>query len=138
MYATAQDMIDRFDEDELVQLTDAAGTGDIDQARLGRAIAEVEPVITGYVAKIYRDAGTDPVSSLLTGIACDLARHRLYRDAAPDAVKEAYDRALAMLKDIARGVIKLDDGEALREARPGAIVTNGREKIFSRSSMEGF
>ncbi|RYY25237.1 MAG: DUF1320 domain-containing protein [Sphingomonadales bacterium] len=138
MYATLADMLARFSEDELVQLAQADDVVDTRLAeRVATAIARVKPLIDGHVAAKYQIAG-QPVPPLLTEISCDLARFALYRDTPPDAVKDARDQALKNLKDIAKGVIKLDQGEESLPAREGAVLVSRPPRVFGREAMEGF
>lgn len=138
MYATLADMLARYDEADLVQLTDQAGSGTIDEARVATALQDATDEIDGYVAAKYR-TGTPPVPARLVKIACIIARHALFRDTAPDAVVKARDAAIAELRDIARGIIKLDDGSGEQlQTRPGAIVVDRRERIFGRDDMGGY
>lgn len=137
-YATLADMLDRFETDELVQLADAANAADAKlAARVASAIATVAATINGYLAAKYQ-LPISPVPPLVTEIACDLARHKLYRVAPPDSVTDARDKALAALKDIAKGVIKLDAGSEAIPARPEAVLVEGQPKIFGRDKMTTF
>lgn len=135
MYATLADMLARFDEAELVQLTDEANTGAIDQARVAVALADAATRIDGYVAVKYRAGAPVP---LLTTIACALARHALYRKAPPEVVVDAQKEALATLRDIAKGVIKLDAGEEALPARDGAILVERPDRVFGRERLSGY
>ena len=140
MYATLTDMTARYERSELVQLTDIGDTptGEIDAARIATALQDATDEIDGYVAAKYR-TGLPPVPARLVKLACIIARHALFRDVAPEAVVKSRDAAIAELRDIAKGVIKLDDGDGEElQARPGAIVTARPPRVFGRSSMEGF
>lgn len=137
MYATLADMLARFDEADLVQLTDQAGAGVIDEARVNTALTSASTLIDGYVAMKYRTSSV-PIPSLLVDVACDIARHRLFRDTPPDAVVAARKAAIDTLDKIQKGTIKLDAGEETLVARPGAIRVDRRDRLFGRDSMGGF
>ncbi|WP_066667354.1 MULTISPECIES: gp436 family protein [unclassified Sphingomonas] len=138
MYATLADMLARFEESELVQVVDAADLADpVLATRVDAAILRAGTLINAHVAAKYR-TGTDPVPPLLTEIACDLARHALYRSAPPETVVDRRDKAMALLKDIAKGVIKLDAGEEALPERPGAILVERPDRLFGRDRLSGY
>ncbi len=138
VYATIADMTARFDAAELVQLTDDAGTGEIDDARVQLAIDQAGTAIDAHVSAYYKriDAAL-PVPAILTDIACDIARYRLFRQGVPpEHIKTLFDSAMRQLRDIAAGKLKLDLGEETFEARPGMILVESQERHFTRKSME--
>lgn len=138
IFASTADMQDgRFPQRDLIQLTDDAGTGAIDLGNLERALNQADNEINGYVAAKYKrvDAGS-PVPALLTDLACHIARYRLFRHGSPtDQVQKNYDQAVAQLRDIARGTIKLDLGEEVLIERDGQILVESADRLFTRDSM---
>lgn len=137
-YASLADMLARFDADELVQLADAADVDDQKLAdRVDAAVATVTATIDGYLAAKYQ-LPIEPTPPLVTEIACDLARHKLYRVAPPDSVKDARDVAMKQLQDIAKGVIKLDRGSEAIPDRPEAVLIGGPPKLFGRDNLVNF
>jgi len=137
MYATLADMLARYDEADLVQLTDQAGTGTIDAVRVDTALKSASTRIDGYVATKYRTAGV-AVHPLLVDLACTLARYQLFRDAPPESVVADRKDAIATLEKIASGAVKLDDGASEPPIRDGAIVVSRPDRIFGRDSMSGY
>lgn len=138
-YATLADLRARMSEDDIIQLTDDARTGAIDQDRVATALAQADAEIDGYVGAYYRrvDAAA-PVPPLLLNIACDIAHYRLFRSTPPtDLAKDLYKEAVAKLRDIARGIIKLDQGEEQLAPRDGQLLVSSSERLFSRDSMAG-
>ena len=105
-YCTSQDLIDRYGEEELIQLTDRTGTGAIDQSVLDQAIADAAAEIDAHLAFRYELPLTE-VPAALTRIACEITRYQLYDDAPLDAVKDRYDNALRFLRSVAKGEIRL-------------------------------
>lgn len=103
-YCTRQNLIDRFGEDELIQRSDRSNLGVIDDTVLNQAISDADEEINGYIAKYLPLASVPPV---LIPLACDIARYRLYDDAAPDLIKERYRNAIAYLLGVAKGQIPL-------------------------------
>lgn len=138
LYADLAAMQARFEERDLVQLTDVAGNGTIDEARVGQALAKADTLIRGYVASRYADAAALAGNPLLTEIACDLAFADLWRSEQPEIVKTRRKEAVQALNDIAGGKIKLDNGQDEAAPRPGQILTSGPERVFGRSTLSGY
>lgn len=131
-YAKASDLIARFGEDELIQLTDRDGSGGYDPATVGRALSDASAIIDGYVAVRYT-LPIGNVPALLAGLCCDLARYALYADAAPEIVKDRRDQALAQLRDISAGRLRLD--VPVPAATPsGTVLATSCERVFSRAA----
>lgn len=101
-YATQQDLVDRYGLDEIVQLTDRTGTGQVDATVVARALADADAIIDAYVGLVT----TLPLSSVpprLSQAACVIARYSLWQDGHPDRVRLDYEDAIAWLRDIAAG-----------------------------------
>lgn len=139
-YATIADMRSRIPEDRLIQLTDDAGTGAADEGVLTRAIEQADNEIDGYVSAYYkRTDAVLPVPPLLTDIAVRVAYYRLFRHGSPtEQVEKDYDRAVSQLRDISKGVIKIDRGEETVPARDGMILVEGPERVASNADLRGF
>src|SRR3546814_7856245 len=76
LYASVQDLINRFTEAELIQVTDETGTGVVDQARVDQALAAASATIDSYLRPRYRlPLASVPVR--LIDLACDIARFLL-------------------------------------------------------------
>lgn len=105
-YATAQHLIDRFGADELTQLADRAGSGTWDPAVVTATLLDTDAEIDAALAARY-PLPLPTVPLLLTGIACDLTRWRLWSNSAPERVQKAADNARKMLMALANGVMSL-------------------------------
>ncbi|KTE24458.1 MULTISPECIES: DUF1320 domain-containing protein [unclassified Sphingopyxis] len=137
VYATLADMQATFEERDLVQLSDWAGAGEIDADRIERALKKAGNEIDGYVSAKYGDRSALPVPPLLTEIACDIAFYELHRSTPPEGVTKKRDNAVARLRDIASGKMKIDEGVIdAQPARAGAIHFAGRKR-FSREELDG-
>lgn len=139
-YCTLAALVERFGERELVDLTDRAEppAGVIDQAAVDAAIADAGELIDGYVGTRH-ELPLASVPALLTGLACDLVRLRLHKDAPPEAVQKAADAALARLKDIAAGRLTLQiAGAAPAAAFGGRPKAASATAVFSRRSLGDF
>jgi len=123
-YAVSADLVARFGQQEMVQLTDLTNypASTIDAARVATAIDDACALIDSYVGQVYQlplagcaKPPTLPGGSVdyvappaLTRIACDLARYYLHDDLAPEnEVYRRYKEALRELEAIAAGKAQL-------------------------------
>jgi len=137
-YATQQDLIDRFGERELVELTDP-DTQAVNAARVQLALDDAQALADGMLARVYRlplvgctkpaPVQGDPHAVVqvappqLTRAVCDVARYYLYDDLAPEhEVALRYKAAVRELQAIA-------DGKALLTCpwggAPGVLLADG-------------
>ena len=135
-YAVKQDMIDRFSEVELMQLTDRTGAVDaIDDTVLGKALADADAEIDGYVMGRYA-LPLPSTPKILVGMACDITRYRLYEDRATEHVRARYEDAIKYLKEVALGRISLGlDAANQATAEAGGPKAEGEERVFTRSAL---
>jgi len=132
-YATQQDLIDRFGETEIEQLTDRAEppAGAIDATVVGKALVDADDAINGYLGARY----TVPLASpplILKRIACDVARYYLYEDRVTEAVRKRYEDAVAYLKDAASGKVTLGvDALGAAPADPGGPQIDAGDRTFT-------
>lgn len=134
-YATVQDMIDRFDVVEMVQLTDPDILV-VKPAKIELALADAQALADGYVGRVYRLplAGCSKPAAVqgnpgavvfvappqLTRIVCDVARYYLYDNLAPE--HEVYLRYKAAERELQA----IGDGKSVLACpwggTPGALV----------------
>ncbi len=142
-YATPQDIVNRYPNRDLVQLTNedpmvtSINTTALEQA-LGDASAEIDGYLGGRFTLPLTEA-----PEVLNRLACDIAVYRLQslrpiHDLA-DA-RRRYDDAIAMLGKVASGQMTLGIGADGNETSiaQGAEQAAGPARIFSRKSMKGF
>jgi len=139
-YANAQQMIDRFGEQELIQLTDRANPplNTMDDAVLAAALDDADAEINGYLQARY----TLPLASVplnIARMARDIARYRLYDDAVTDAVQKRYDQAIKELERISKGIIQLGlDGNNHTVAATAQAATVADAPVFTPTSLAGY
>ncbi len=140
-YATQQDLVDRFGEAELIQLTDRADprTGQIDTAVVARALADADATINSYVKSRY-SLPLAAVPQVLVRIAADLARFALYDDHAPDHVAGRQRDAIQYLRGVADGRATLGDDDQLQSvAQKDTVRTDTPgDRILDRDSLDDF
>ena len=153
-YATPQELIDRFGEAELLQLTDPDLQA-VQTARVQRAIDDAQAYVDSFVGRVYRlplagcakptPTQADPQAITLVAppqlarITADVARYYLWRDFAPESeVYLRYKAATKELEAIGEGKATLScpwgglPGALVQGSEPGeAEVLHG----FSRRSM---
>lgn len=141
-YCVLQDLIDRFGNELLVQLTDRTNipATTIDETVVDRAIGDAGALIDTYLAKRYTLplADTPPV---LTKFAADLARYFLTGDSAAKGtpVEAAYRDALDWLADVAEGTVVLAaGGETEAPAGGGQVEYAASCRVFTRDSLRRF
>ena len=140
-YATPQDIINRYSNQDLVQLTNedpAAIT--INSAVLQQALDDASAEIDGYLGARFVLPLSDP-PSVLNRLAADIAMYRVQslrpiHDLA-DARKR-YDDAVAMLTRVAAGELTLGIAADGRETAASADQAEGPARVFNRSTLKGF
>lgn len=105
-YATQADLVERFGETEIIQLSDRDRTGAIDSAVVTAKLADADAEIDAYLATRY----TLPLASVptvLKRVACDVARYHLFDDRVTDDVRRRYEDALRFLQAVAKGTVSI-------------------------------
>lgn len=138
-YAGKQDMIDRYGDQELIQLTDRATppTGVIDDTVLNRALADADAEIGGYLQSRYT-LPLSPVPAVIVKLACVIARYNLYEDAATEEVRRRYEDARRTLEAIAKGLVSLGVDAATGPNSSGGPITTSRTRVFDEGSLEDY
>jgi len=138
-YATQADLTDRFGATELAQRTDRTNGTTIDTVVLGRALADADSEIDGYLATRYTLplASTPPV---LNRLACDMARYRLYDDGVPETVRVRYQDAVGLLKRMASGEVQLAGiaPVAVAGGSGNAVATRTESKQFDALALSSY
>ncbi len=138
-YATQVDLETRYGATEILQLADRDGSGVVDTGVVEAALAAAAVEIDGYLAVKYALplAATPP---LVTQLACDIARYRLWKDRASEQVRKNYDDAVDQLKRLSSGVMRLVNAAGLESGvGPAATVrVSTRPRIFDYDSLSRY
>lgn len=142
-YATVEDLKLRFGRDVNEALDrDADGQDDtgLADAVLQDASSEIDAII-GVRYPV-------PVNGCpwLLVACCDLARYRLYDDAAPESVKERRESVLTTLRSIRDGRADLigAEGQAIKDKAASGKLSGGatsvapRDRIFTDQGLAGY
>ena len=165
-YATATDMLTRFDADEIAQRADrvmprrvfgdlltvlasgddtsgfepdAVAQGQLALARVQRALDDARDTVNSYISARYT-LPISPVPAILLRTACDLARFYLYDDNATEQVKDRHSAAMKLLGDVRDGKAQLGAEGATGEqpvSTAGAELVSG-DRVWSRDRSKGF
>lgn len=132
MYTDRDDLIQRYGEAELIQLTDRHHQGVVDDDVLNRAIADADALVDSYLAPRYvLPLSADMVhGSNLPQAAADIARYNLYGDHAPEEVEKRYERQVKWLRDLSQGAASLGVQDTATATATGRIaVREGRSRL---------
>lgn len=140
-YATLQDLIDRFGQNELIQRTDRTNkpASTIDQIVVQRALDDATALINGYLAKLYT-LPVSPVPDVLVKVTADVARYYLHGSAVDKdgPVAAAHAQGLKWLRDVSTGLVQLETaGVAMPQAGGGQVRTSGPDRVMTRDSLRG-
>lgn len=137
LYAIRQDMIDRFEERELIQATDRADppAGVIDDTVLNRAIDDAEAEINGHLAAKYALPFAD-VPVVLKRWACDIAWYFLLKDRAGEQVTKRYESIVKSLRMVNEGELTLGSAASGAEAQAqGGAKVKAPTRVFDDESL---
>lgn len=137
-YATLSDLIDAFDEVEVLQLADRDDDGTADADVIALVQERSQSLIDGYLRARYALPLSAPFPAIILGIDCDLQRYFLCDNAASDRIADAYDAAMSMLKDIAAGKLILSVAAATSGDISGGVTYSAPARVFSRDTLAGF
>lgn len=136
-YATVEDMVARFSELEVIQLTDRNQDGLIDEDVAAVALADATAEIDAYLGRFKRPF-TD-VPPILKRLCCDIARYRLTAANGvliTDEIRNRYKiDVLDLLRAMAKGEVQLgvdDNGKEVAAGEDGIVFVNGKNKVFGR------
>ncbi len=142
-YAAPQDMINRYPNRDLVQLTnDDPTVTTVNTTTLQQVLNDASAEIDGYLGGRFTLPLTDP-PEVLNRVASDIAMYRLQALRPLHDVSDArqrYEDAIAMLSKVAAGELTLGiatDGNETAIS-PAAEAVEGPERVFSRDTLKGF
>ncbi|MET4247557.1 DUF1320 domain-containing protein [Bradyrhizobium sp. LA6.7] len=139
-YATQADLVERFGEPMLIDLTDRADppAGAIDATVIVNALTDADSTIDGYLLGRYV-LPLAQTPSLLNDLAKAIAIYKLHRDVVSDKVRSDYQDALKTLQLIANGTMRLNVAgvEPPSSGASGVKVTD-RPRDFTPENLKGF
>ena len=149
VYATIQDMINRFGEDEILLVADGNSDGIIDEAAVNVALDDAFAEIDLHVGTRYDLPLPDNMPArtinLLKRFACDIALFLLSNDTVGDSEKKEknYNNAIKTLSKISEGKVKLaintqdTNADGIEDAQADIAEFSGEDRLFTRTTMAG-
>jgi phage gp36-like protein len=140
-YSTLDDLKNDISEEQLIQLTDDAGAGVVDETVVTDAIADADSEIDSYLRNRYQ-LPLDPVPRVVKKLSVGIALYYLFyrRQIVDEAISIRYKDAVNLLKLIAKGEVQLVDAEGDRvvdEGGPQASKTE-EDRVFSDGKLENY
>lgn len=140
MYCTQDDLVARFGETMLIDLTDRSvvATGEIVGDVVAAALGATDAVIDGYLLDRYL-LPLSEVPPLLADIATAIAIWKLHTGMPGEKVTADYRDAIKSLEQIGKGTIKLAVAGVPQAGTSdtGAVFTD-RERPLTEATMKGF
>lgn len=137
-YATKQDLIDRYGEAEITQISGGGGVGVPDNDVIDRALADADTEIDAYLVGRYT-LPLVPQPKMLTLVACDIARYRLFGARATEEVEKRYKNQVEFLRQVAAGKVAFGLNAAGQPTpTSGGPSSCAPERVFTRDSLEDY
>jgi phage gp36-like protein len=136
-YATQQDMVDQYGNDEVLVVADRDNDDTIDAPVVSRALDDATDEINVYIAKKY-SLPLPSVPGVLKRLCTDIAFYRLSSNAASytEEKRERYKDAIKTLEHIASGKASLGlPVQQTPASSAGNVEVIAPERQFSRSKM---
>jgi phage gp36-like protein len=139
-YATQADLSPRrISNAELIQLTDDSNSGQVNAQLVSDILDEASAAIDSYAGQRY---GVPLQSSLqVKGLTLTIAEYLLYlrRKRMKADVRQAYEDAIAFLKDVSSGKARLDQpATAAAQTGAGDVLTTSKPEKFSDQNLSAF
>lgn len=141
-YCALSDIIDQVPEQKILELTDDENLGEVNAARVDKAISTAGSIIDGYLRGRY----TLPLSTvpdLVKTISVDISVFKLYERRRemdmPESLSSRYKNAVKLLEQIQKGLISLGI-EAAASVSGGSYKTNktAEDREFSKEKLKTF
>jgi phage gp36-like protein len=139
LYAAIDDLDRRLTAKEQTELTDDTNSNLVDETKLTGALTEASAEIEAYCRERYKLPLQ--ASEKLEALCLDITVYKLFlrRRRVPDAIRLAYEDAIAFLKDVAAGKAGLDQQATLTEqSGTGSVQATQVEERFSDDHLSGY
>jgi phage gp36-like protein len=140
MYCTQANILARIDAATLVTLTDEAGAGEIDAAKVTAAIADADATIDAYCQGRYT-VPLSPVPPKIVQVSVDIALFNLYSHSdldMPDVRKDRNKEAIRFLEAAAAGKVNLGAATPAEVNTENTVSVASNSRIFTRGKMSGY
>jgi phage gp36-like protein len=141
-YAAQSDLLQRMTLKELTQLTDDVNAGVPDDTIVNGELEEASGIVDGYCRSRY--VTPLQLSDVVTRVTRDIAVYQLFSrrpQRMSETVRQRYDDAMALLKDVATGKAVLDQpvaATASQTVAAEAVRPTHNKLRFTDRKLEGF
>jgi len=139
-YCSLTDLKKVEPEAQLIQLTDDAGSGLIDETNLAGAISGADSLINTYL-RGHAELPLDPVPDIIVQISAELAICNLYKrrfgSSMPETMKDRQKWAEGKLLQIVNGQIKISEEQQAAASEAHAVIRTP-EKEFPSTVLDQF
>ena len=139
-YTTQDDLVERYGMDMMLGVADRAEppAGTIDSDVVTRAIDDAGAAIDGYLKGRYA-LPLSATPALIRSLALAISIYILHRDTVSEKIRRDYEDAIATLKQIANGTVRLDVA-GVEPASSGAtgVQFSDRPRDMTPDNMKGF
>lgn len=145
-YIALQDLLDEIGEEKLIQLTDNAKTGEVNEAVVARAIAFAVGTFEAYARTRYELPV--PVTEKVKSICLDLTFYKLRRaraatsEAIDSLKKSLYDPNIKFLEALQSGKAALDvpakDETAESPGSPDRVLKGSSKPVFTDDRIDSY
>ncbi len=134
-YITLDDLVKAISPERLTALTDDENLGTINESVVNHAIAVASAEIDAYVGSRYR-VPLETAHPIIRKLCVDLALYALHQrlDRVTDGVRAAYDNAVRLLRDIAKGLVSLGVEPEPEGAGSTGVVVRAKTRVFGPES----
>lgn len=147
-YLTTEYLLTVFARQDLIDLTDVEGVGEIDETVLGAAIAQAEGEFHSYVARRYQvpinlDTEKPELAETIRDKLVALLVHKLWspprKPSVPQSVRDAYRDAIAWLRDVVQNKVTLGatPAPAASGQSPTQVDYGTEERRVGRDKLRG-
>lgn len=137
MYATQQDIINKYDEITLRRLSSKSNDGDINVVVVNDALSNASAIIDGYISSQY-DLPLSSEVSLLRSYCVDIAVYEMAtgQSMMSDDIKERHENAKKFLADVGKGKFSLGLSKKQKDAATSnkIIFSKGNPRLFGRDA----
>lgn len=139
-YATLQDMIDAKGIDAVLVVADRSHSGAPDAAAVANALDDASSTIDGYLSERF-DLPLPTAPSWGKRLCIDIAVYLLADSggAVTDTIKDRYDAAIAMLRDVSKGIVglglapaQMPQSDEAGEIKGGEVLLSAAPRLFGR------
>lgn len=136
-YATLEELNRRFGTRELQILAPGDEPAGIDPDLIEAALNDAQAEIDSYIGQRYR-IPLSSVPDVLVGVACDLARFRLYSTNPTEEVMNRHNQRIAFLRDVSSGKAGIPVEGNQQGSALAVGFTGGGVRSFTRETLKGF